>query len=89
MNEMGFPVIYDATHSVQQPGRRGKESGGERKFVPGLARAACAMGISGLFIETHQDPDKAPSDGATMIPIDEMETLIPSLQVFDVIRKNL
>jgi len=89
MAETGYPVIFDATHSVQKPSNLGKTSGGERKFVYGLARAACAMGISGLFIETHQDPDNAPSDGPNMIPIDQMETLIPSLKAFDALRKNL
>ena len=89
MAETGYPVIFDATHSVQKPSNLGKTSGGERKFVYGLARAACAMGISGLFIETHQDPDNAPSDGPNMIPIDQMETLVPSLKAFDALRKNL
>ena len=89
MAETGYPVIFDATHSVQKPSNLGNTSGGERKFVYGLARAACAMGVSGLFIETHQDPDNAPSDGPNMIPIDQMETLVPSLKAFDALRKNL
>ena len=81
MAKNGYPVIFDATHSVQQPGKHGKESGGERKFVAGLARAACAIGVNGLFIETHQDRDNAPSDGPNMISIDQMETLILLHQV--------
>jgi 2-dehydro-3-deoxyphosphooctonate aldolase (KDO 8-P synthase) len=89
MAETNYPVIFDATHSVQQPGKHGKESGGERKFVAGLARAACAIGVNGLFIETHQDPDNAPSDGPNMISIDQMETLIPSLRAFDDLYKTL
>ncbi len=88
MAETGYPVIFDATHSVQKPSNLGNTSGGERKFVYGLARAACAIGVSGLFIETHQDPDNAPSDGPNMIPIDQMEKLIPSLKAFDELRKN-
>ncbi|MDG2354391.1 MAG: 3-deoxy-8-phosphooctulonate synthase [Paracoccaceae bacterium] len=89
MAETGYPVIFDATHSVQKPSNLGNTSGGERKFVYGLARAACAMGVSGLFIETHQDPNNAPSDGPNMIPINQMETLVPSLKAFDELRKNL
>ena len=89
MAETGYPVIFDATHSVQKPSNLGNTSGGERKFVYGLARAACAMGVSGIFIETHQDPDNAPSDGPNMIPINQMETLVPSLKAFDDLRKNL
>ncbi len=89
MAETGYPVIFDATHSVQKPGDLGNSSGGDRKFVYGLARAACAMGVSGVFIETHEDPDKAPSDGPNMIPLDHIETLVPSLKAFDELRKNL
>ena len=89
MAETGYPVIFDATHSVQKPSNLGNTSGGERKFVYGLARAACAIGVSGIFIETHQDPDNAPSDGPNMIPINQMETLVPSLKAFDDLRKNL
>ena len=66
-------MIFDATHSVQQPGGQGTSSGGEREFVPVLARAAVAVGVAGVFIETHQDPDKAPSDGPNMVPLKEME----------------
>src|SRR5213595_2508018 len=76
MARTGAPVIFDATHSVQQPGGQGASSGGEREFVPVLARAAAAVGVAGVFIETHQDPDKAPSDGPTMIPIKQLELLL-------------
>lgn len=77
--ETGAPVIFDATHSVQQPGGQGATSGGERRFVPVLARAAVAVGVAGLFIETHQDPDKAPSDGPNMVPLKELEPLLAEL----------
>ena len=89
MAETGYPVIFDATHSVQQPSGRGNTSGGERQFVSGLARAACAMGVSGIFIETHQDPDSAPCDGPNMIPIDQIEALMQELNAFDALRKGL
>jgi 2-dehydro-3-deoxyphosphooctonate aldolase (KDO 8-P synthase) len=79
----GMPVIFDATHSVQQPGGKGTSSGGQREFVPVLARAAVAVGVAGLFIETHQDPDKAPSDGPNMVPLHEMEALLSQLQAID------
>ena len=82
------PVIFDATHSVQQPGGQGTSSGGEREFVPVLARAATAFGIAGIFIETHQDPDKAPSDGPTMLPLKEMEPLLRALIEFDRLAKH-
>jgi 2-dehydro-3-deoxyphosphooctonate aldolase (KDO 8-P synthase) len=82
------PVIFDATHSVQQPGGQGTTSGGEREFVPVLARAAVAIGIAGLFIETHQDPDNAPSDGPNMMPLKEMEGLLRSLMEFDKLAKG-
>jgi 2-dehydro-3-deoxyphosphooctonate aldolase (KDO 8-P synthase) len=85
----GAPVIFDATHSVQQPGGQGASSGGEREFVPVLARAAVAVGIAGLFIETHQDPDRAPSDGPNMIPLKEMEPLLERLMQFDALAKAL
>jgi 2-dehydro-3-deoxyphosphooctonate aldolase (KDO 8-P synthase) len=84
----GAPVIFDATHSVQQPGGQGSASGGEREFVPVLARAAVAVGIAGVFIETHQDPDKAPSDGPNMIPLRSMESLLIELLAFDTVRKR-
>jgi len=84
----GAPVIFDATHSVQQPGGQGASSGGEREFVPVLARAAVAVGVAGVFIETHQDPDTAPSDGPNMIPIKQLEPLLQSLIQFDRLAKN-
>jgi len=83
----GAPVIFDATHSVQQPGGKGTSSGGEREFVPVLARAAVAVGVAGIFIETHQDPDKAPSDGPNMLPLKEMEPLLRGLVEFDRLAK--
>jgi 2-dehydro-3-deoxyphosphooctonate aldolase (KDO 8-P synthase) len=85
--KIGAPVIFDATHSVQQPGGQGTSSGGERGFVPVLARAAAAVGIAGLFIETHQDPDHAPSDGPNMIPIKELPPLLERVMQFDRIAK--
>ncbi len=85
----GAPVIFDATHSVQQPGGQGASSGGEREFVPVLARAAVAVGVAGVFIETHQDPDKAPSDGPNMIPIKQLEPLLGSLIAYDRMTKNV
>jgi 2-dehydro-3-deoxyphosphooctonate aldolase (KDO 8-P synthase) len=81
------PVIFDATHSVQQPGGKGASSGGEREFVPVLARAAVAVGVAGVFIETHQDPDTAPSDGPNMLPLKEMEPLLRRLVEFDRLAK--
>jgi 2-dehydro-3-deoxyphosphooctonate aldolase (KDO 8-P synthase) len=85
--QTGAPVIFDATHSVQQPGGRGTSSGGEREFVPVLARAAVAVGVAGVFIETHQDPDRAPSDGPNMLPLNEMEPLLERLMEFDLLAK--
>jgi 2-dehydro-3-deoxyphosphooctonate aldolase (KDO 8-P synthase) len=85
---IGAPVIFDATHSVQQPGGRGVSSGGEREFVAVLARAAVAVGIAGVFIETHQDPDRAPSDGPNMVPLKEMEGLLRRLIAFDRLAKD-
>src|SRR5919198_1481527 len=84
----GAPVIFDATHSVQQPGGQGASSGGEREFVPVLARAAIAVGVAGVFIETHQEPDKAPSDGPNMVPLKQMEPLLAHLLAFDKLAKN-
>jgi 2-dehydro-3-deoxyphosphooctonate aldolase (KDO 8-P synthase) len=84
----GAPVIFDATHSVQQPGGQGTSSGGEREFVPVLARAAVAVGVAGVFIETHQDPDRAPSDGPNMMPLKEMEPLLRTLVEFDRLAKR-
>jgi 2-dehydro-3-deoxyphosphooctonate aldolase (KDO 8-P synthase) len=86
--EMGAPVIFDATHSVQQPGGQGTSSGGERRFVPVLARAAVAVGVAGLFIETHQDPDHAPSDGPNMVPLRELEPLLGELMEIDRLTKR-
>jgi 2-dehydro-3-deoxyphosphooctonate aldolase (KDO 8-P synthase) len=88
MAETGAPVIFDATHSVQQPGGKGSSTGGDRRFVPVLARAATAVGVAGLFIETHQDPDNAPSDGPNMVPLDRMEALIGELMAFDRLAKQ-
>ena len=87
MAATGAPVIFDATHSVQQPGGQGTSSGGQREFVAVLARAAVAVGVAGLFIETHEDPDRAPSDGANMVPLNEMPALLARLQAFDLIAK--
>ena len=86
--QTGAPVIFDATHSVQQPGGQGTSSGGQREFVPVLARAAVAVCVAGVFIETHQDPDKAPSDGPNMMPLKEMEPLLRTLVEFDRLAKS-
>ena len=83
MAETGAPVIFDATHSVQQPGGQGTSSGGDRRFVPVLARAAVAVGVAGLFIETHEAPDRAPSDGPNMVPLDRFEALLAELMAID------
>jgi 2-dehydro-3-deoxyphosphooctonate aldolase (KDO 8-P synthase) len=83
MSETGYPVVFDATHSVQQPGGKGTSSGGQREFVPVLARAACAVGVNALFIETHEDPDSAPSDGPNMVAVGEMRPLITQLVAID------
>lgn len=88
MARLGAPVIFDATHSVQEPGGLGGSSGGKREFVPVLARAAVAAGVAGVFIETHPDPDKAPSDGPNMVPLSELEALIARLQAFDAVTKR-
>ncbi len=87
MAEIGAPVIFDATHSVQQPGGQGGSSGGERRFVETLARAAVAVGVAGVFIETHQDPDNAPSDGPNMVPLKDLPALLERLMAFDRIAK--
>jgi 2-dehydro-3-deoxyphosphooctonate aldolase (KDO 8-P synthase) len=87
MAEIGCPVIFDATHSVQQPGGQGTSTGGDRRFVPVLARAAVAVGVAGIFIETHQDPDNAPSDGPNMMPINDLPALIEELVAMDRIAK--
>jgi 2-dehydro-3-deoxyphosphooctonate aldolase (KDO 8-P synthase) len=89
MAETGAPVIFDATHSVQQPGGKGTSSGGQREFVAVLARAAVAVGVAGVFIETHQDPDNAPSDGPNMVALKDMEALLTQLLAFDAIAKSL
>ena len=88
MARTGYPVMFDATHSVQQPGGLGGASGGQREFAPVLARAAVAVGVSSLFIETHQDPDRAPSDGPNMIPIAEMPAVLKRLKAFDDLAKQ-
>jgi len=89
MAKTGYPVVFDATHSVQQPGGQGATSGGQREFAPVLARAAVAVGVAALFIETHEDPDNAPSDGPNMIPVDQMRALIDRLGAFDRLSKGL
>lgn len=88
MAQTGYPVVFDATHSVQQPGGQGTTSGGQREFAPVLARAACAVGVAALFIETHEDPDRAPSDGPNMIPVDRMAGLIKTLRAHDALAKE-
>ena len=85
--ETGCPVVFDATHSVQQPGGQGTASGGDRRFVPVLARAAVAVGVAAVFIETHQDPDRAPSDGPNMVPLASLEALLRELVAFDRLAK--
>ncbi len=87
MARTGWPVIMDATHSVQQPGGQGNSSGGQREFAPVMARAAVALGIAGVFIETHEDPDRAPSDGPNMIPLHQMPAVVDSLMAFDRLAK--
>lgn len=88
MARTGYPVVFDATHSVQQPGGQGITSGGQREFAPVLARAAVAVGVSALFIETHEDPSNAPSDGPNMIPVDQMQALIGQLRALDDLTKS-
>ena len=88
MAETGAPVVFDATHAVQQPGGQGTSSGGDRRFVPVLARAAVAVGVAGLFIETHQDPDRAPSDGPNMVPLKHFEGLMRELMAIDRLVKS-
>jgi len=87
MADIGCPVIFDATHSVQQPGGQGTSSGGDRRFVPVLARAAVAVGVAGLFIETHEDPDSAPSDGPNMVPLKNFEPMLKELMAIDALVK--
>jgi len=88
MAKNGYPVIFDATHSVQQPGGQGESSGGQREFVEYLSRAAIAVGVAGIFIETHQDPDNAPSDGPNMLALSNLEKLLEQLIKIDKIVKN-
>jgi 2-dehydro-3-deoxyphosphooctonate aldolase (KDO 8-P synthase) len=88
MKSFGAPVVFDATHSVQQPGGRGDTSGGERQFVPILARAAVAIGVAAVFLEAHPDPDNAPSDGPNMVPFDQLEDLVRDLVAFDKLAKQ-
>ncbi len=88
MAETGYPVMFDATHSVQQPGGQGTSSGGQREFVPTLARAAVAVGVAAVFIETHQAPDTAPSDGPNMVPLNDMRALLTRLKAFDALAKQ-
>ena len=83
MSRFGFPIVFDATHSVQQPGGMGEKSGGQREFVAYLARAAIAVGVSAIFIETHEDPDNAPSDGPNMVPLNEVKPLLKKLTEID------
>ena len=87
MSKYGFPIVFDATHSVQQPGGMGEKSGGQREFVPYLARAAIAVGVGAIFIETHEDPDNAPSDGPNMVPLNDVKTLLKKLSEIDKIVK--
>ena len=86
--EIGCPVVFDATHSVQQPGGQGTTSGGQREYVPVLARAAVAVGVAAVFMETHPDPDRAPSDGPNMVPLKQMEGLLAQLKAFDALAKG-
>ena len=87
MAATGYPTVFDATHSVQQPGGNGTTSGGQREFAPTLAQAACAVGVSAMFIETHENPDAAPSDGANMIPVSALGDVIRRLRAHDAISK--
>ncbi len=88
MKNFGYPVVFDATHSVQQPGGHGTSSGGQREYVSILAKAAVAIGVAAVFIETHEDPDNAPSDGPNMVPLGEMKSLLETLKLFDQVEKN-
>ena len=88
MKQTGAPVVMDATHAVQQPGGQGGSSGGQRQFAPHLARAAVSLGIAGVFMETHPDPDNAPSDGPNMIPLDRFEEVVRDLMAFDALAKS-
>ena len=88
MSKTGYPVVFDATHSVQQPGGKGESSGGQREFIEYLSKAAAAVGVAGIFLETHQDPDTAPSDGPNMLPINQLEKLLIKIKAIDNIVKN-
>ena len=89
MAKNGYPIVFDGTHSVQQPGGQGDKSGGQREFVEYLSRAAVAVGIAAIFLETHQDPDNAPSDGPNMVPLDKLESLINQIvEIDNLIKKN-
>ena len=88
MAETGYPVVFDATHSVQLPGGLGGASGGQRHYVAPLARAACAVGVAAVFIETHEDPDNAPSDGPNMVPVHELGALLADLRAHDALTKG-
>ena len=88
MAKFGYPIVFDATHSVQQPGGMGEKSGGQREFVPFLARAAVAVGVGAIFMETHEDPDNAPSDGPNMVPLSEIKNLLKQLVSIDTLIKN-
>ena len=88
MSKLGFPIVFDATHSVQQPGGMGEKSGGQKEFVPHLARAAIAVGVGAIFIETHEDPDNAPSDGPNMVPLNEIKNLLKKLTEIDKLIKK-
>jgi 2-dehydro-3-deoxyphosphooctonate aldolase (KDO 8-P synthase) len=89
MAQTGYPVIFDATHSVQQPGGQGETSGGQRQFVPVLARAALSVGVAGLFVETHENPDTAPSDGPNMVKLADMPRLLDQWIQFDTLAKEM
>ena len=88
MAKFGYPIVFDATHSVQQPGGMGEKSGGQREFVPYLAKAAIAVGVGAVFMETHEDPDNAPSDGPNMVPLNEIKNLLKQLVSIDTVIKN-
>ena len=88
MAKFGYPIVFDATHSVQQPGGMGEKSGGQREFVPFLARAAVAVGVGAIFMETHEDPDNAPSDGPNMVPLNEIKNLLKQLVSIDSLIKK-
>ena len=89
MAKNGYPIVFDGTHSVQQPGGQGDKSGGQREFVEYLSRAAVAVGIAAIFLETHQDPDNAPSDGPNMVPLDKLDSLINQIvEIDNLIKKN-